>query len=339
VSAPGPPAPPTPGSGPALGAGREFDAIRRWIGGDGDLPAEVLVGPGDDAAVLEGGWVVSTDLMVEDVHFRAAWLEPEEVGYRATAAALSDLAAMAARPVGVFVSLAWRRGEETSLDRVQSGVREAARAVGATVLGGDLSSSPGPGFLDVVALGRSDAPVLRSGARPGDVVWVTGALGGAAGAVRAWTAGETPPPSIRLAFARPVPRTDAALWLAGHVPLRALVDLSDGLAGDAGHVAAGSGVAVVLDAEGIPVAEGLADLTGGRAAALELALHGGEDYELCLVTGPDGVDVEAFRTACGVPLVRVGRVEEGDGVWLQTPGAPPERLGSGGFDHLAGGDP
>lgn len=319
----------------ALGPGAEFDLIRRLIDDGAPLPPEVRVGPGDDAAVLEGGWVITTDLSVEDVHFRRAWLSDGEIGYRAGAAALSDLAAMAATPVAVLVSIAAPRGGRVDLEAVQAGVREVAGEVGASVIGGDVSRSPGPLVVDVVALGCTAWPVLRDGAEPGDHVWVTGSLGAAAAAVRAWEAGQEPGPALRAAFARPRPRVREARCLVEQEVVDALIDLSDGLAGDAGHVAAASGVRIVLEAGRIPVAEA-ARAALGETEALDAALHGGEDYELCFVTDPDAVDVAYFRERHGFDVTRVGRVEEGAGVWLEQPDGGVERLTRGGFDHLAG---
>jgi thiamine-monophosphate kinase len=295
------------------------------------------VGPGDDAAVLEGGWVVTTDLSIEDVHFRRDWLSDGEIGYRAGAAALSDVAAMAATPVAVLVSIAGPRGGGVDLEAVHEGVREVASELGASVIGGDISASPGPLVVDVVALGRTAWPVLRDGAEPGDDVWVTGRLGAAAAAVRAWEAGREPSAELRAAFARPSPRVREARCLVDHEVVDALIDLSDGLAGDAGHIAAASGVRITLEAARIPIAEAaLAAL--GAADALEAALHGGEDYELCFVSDPGAVDADEFLDRHGLRLTRVGRVEEGEGVWLEQPDGSVGRLARGGFDHLAGGE-
>jgi len=318
----------------ALGRGAEFDLIRRFVAGDAPLPPEVRVGPGDDAAVLEGGWVVTTDLAVEDVHFRRAWLSDREIGYRAAATALSDVAAMAATPVALLVSLAAPRGGAVDLEAVEAGVHEIATELGASVIGGDVSRSPGPLVIDVVALGCTAWPVLRDGAEPGDHVWVTGSLGAAAAAVRAWEAGGTPEPALREAYARPRPRVREARCLVDHELVDALIDVSDGLAGDAGHVAAASGVRVTLEAAHIPVAAAVREAFG-PAEALELALHGGDDYELCFVTDPGVVDVEHLRARHGLTLTRVGRVEPGEGVWLERPDGTVERLERGGFDHLA----
>lgn len=322
----------------SLGPGGEFDLIRRFLG-EGSPPGPgVVLGPGDDAAVLEGGWVLSTDLSVEDVHFRRSWVGDEEIGYRAAAAALSDLAAMAAEPVGLLVSMAFPSDAGVDLDAVQRGVRAAAAAAGASVLGGDLSRSPGPLVLDVTVVGRASAPVSRAGARPGDELWVTGRLGGSGAAVRLWRAGREPSPALRAVFARPTPRIQAALALARAGVLRAMVDLSDGLAGDAGHLAAAGGVRIVLEPERIPVAEGAAEALGPEAA-LELALRGGEDYELCFAAAPGPPDVAALAGEAGVELTRVGRVEAGAGVRLEERDGSVVPLVRGGYDHTRGDGP
>lgn len=307
-----------------LGPGREFDLIRGFLAGGAAPGPLVRVGPGDDCAVVTGeGVSVTVDMTVEDVHFRRAWLEPDEVGYRAAAAALSDLAAMAARPIGVLASVALGPGDEEGRgNAVMAGLGRAAADSGAALLGGDLSRSPGPLVVDVVAIGDAPRPVLRTGARPGHEVWVTGHLGAAAAAVDAWLAGGEPAPEARAAFARPTPRIREALWLHERSVPAAMVDLSDGIAGDAAHLAAAGMVRVVLRAAALPVA--------GAAAArdgIRLAATGGEDYELCF-TAPAGA-VETVRGAFverfGVPLTRVGMVEEGEGaVILDDSGAPLE---------------
>jgi thiamine-monophosphate kinase len=312
----------------ALGPGGEFDLIRRFIEDAGELPAQVHVGPGDDAAVLAGGTVISTDLSVEDVHFRRAWITDEEIGYRAAAAALSDLAAMAAGPVGVLVSVAAPRGGAVDVAAVQRGVRAAADDVGAAVIGGDLSRSSGPLMIDVTVVGCTTWPVLRSGAEAGDEVWVTGSLGAAAAAVRAWESGDSPSQDQKAAFARPTPRVAEARCLAEREAVKALIDISDGLAGDAGHIAAASGVRLVLVADWVPVSP-----AARGDAGLTLALHGGEDYELCFVAPPGVMDAAYFEDRFGVQVTQVGRVEEGDGVWLEEDGAL-RRLERGGYDHL-----
>ncbi len=327
--------------GGGLGPGVEFDRIRSLLErARASLPARVRVGPGDDAAVVEGTpLVVSTDLSVEDVHFRRDWLSLEEIGFRAVAAALSDLAAMAAEPVGVLVSVALPEADGAQAwDELASGVVSACAQARAPLVGGDLSASPGPLMLDVTVLGQASEPVLRSGAAPGDEIWVTGVLGGSAGAVRLWREGRRPPPELRRAYAEPAPRIAQARWLARRTDLHALIDISDGLQGDVAHLAAASGVKITVDLFRLTVHPLLPGLFGERVAT-ELALTGGEDYELCLATPPGSVEehADAFTREFGVDLTRVGTVGTGSGVYVRArPGEAGRRTRTGAFDHFAG---
>ena len=313
-----------------FGPGEEFDLIRRLVNPADLLPTGVSLGPGDDAAVLEGGWVLSTDLSLEGVHFRRAWLEDQEIGFRAVSCALSDLAAMAAVPVGVFISMA--ANDEEEVEALQSGCREAASEVGAVILGGDLSNTSGPVFIDVVSLGSANRPGLRSGAVAGNDIWVTGRLGASSTAVRVWQCGGEPPPEARKAFAQPSPRCDEGHYLVERGIASALIDLSDGLAGDSAHLAAASGVQIVLEEAQVPVAP-IAGEVLGPEEALQAALHGGEDYELCFAAGPDAVDPSYFQDHFGLEVTRVGYVREGSGVWIDRGGSQPEPLMRSGFDH------
>ena len=296
----------------ALGPGREFDLIRRLVAGAGALEPGIEVGSGDDAAVLEGGWVVSCDLSLEGVHFERAWLSPEAIGGRALRGAMSDLAAMAAEPVAVLVSLAGSARDHTdgTLAAVGLGVRSAAEECGASVIGGDLTRSTGPLVVDVTVIGRTSNPILRSGAQPGDDLWVTGTLGAAATAVRLHARGLTPDESLRTRFERPEPRLAAARWLAATGFVHALIDLSDGLVGDAGHLAAASGVRLHVEAERVPQDPAAVDLVA--------AVAGGEDYELLFAADPAlRTRVAEFEAACpGLALTRIGHVHP-----IRAPGA------------------
>jgi len=295
------------------------------------------MGLGDDCAVLAPAGTMllaSTDVSVEDVHFRRDWLSLEEIGWRATAAALSDLAADGAEAGGVLVALtAPMEAADEDVVMAMAGAGGAAAEVGARVVGGDLSSGPA-WSLAVTVLGWAAEPVTRAGARAGDGVWVTGELGRPRAAVEAWRRGDAPDDEARRAFARPVPRIHAGRWLARH-GARAMIDLSDGLGADAAHVAAASGVAIALDLDRVPVAAAAAT----EARRLELppqrfAAESGEEYEL-LVALPAtfGVeDVLAFRSVCGLPLTRVGEVRSGAGVHARLGGAAVALTG---FDHFA----
>ena len=336
-----------PGSGPtdarlpALGPGREFDRIREFLGQGTEPGPGIRVGPGDDAAVLDDGLVISTDLAVEGIHFHLDWISSREAGYRAAMGALSDLAAVAADPLGCLASVATPEGHQgrTGARELMAGLREALEEIGIPLLGGDLTRSPGPMLVDVVVLGRAHRPLLRSGARPGDELWVTGSLGGAAGAVAFWAAGGQPPAPLRETFVAPHPRIREARFLVD-AGARAGLDLSDGLAGDAGHLAAASGVGVELEADAIPLHPTLlADPAPPGTTPLELALHGGEDYELLVALPPDVLAprVEEFAELFDLSVTRVGRVREGTGVVLVSPGGgAPRPLARGGFDHFQG---
>jgi thiamine-monophosphate kinase len=327
-----------------LGSGAEFDLIRRCLAGsDGatvasQLPDAVRVGPGDDCAVVRGeGISLSVDMSVEGVHFSRDWLEPEEIGYRAAAAALSDLAAVAATPIGILVALATPAHEaEDIAPRIMQGARAAAAGSNAVLLGGDMTRTPGPLIVDVVVIGNALRPALRHGARPGDSLWVTGELGAAAAAVRAWQSGRVPEQAARLAFALPTPRVAEAAWLAAHGVIDALIDLSDGLAGDAGHIAAASGVRIILDAASVPIHPTVHAIAADMEDALRLALAGGEDYELCFAAPPGAVErlLEPFRNTFALQLTCVGTVHQGTGVLLRDHGGGTGELRYGGFDHF-----
>lgn len=322
---------------PKLGPGREFDVIRNILSVEVPGVDELKVGPGDDAAVLaRGADVVTTDMSVEGIHFRREWMSPEETGYRATMAALSDLAAMNAEPRVVLASLAGTEADASSgvLAGVGHGVSAAAREVGAALAGGDLARSPGPLVIDVTALGQARSTVLRSGAQVGDEIWVTGWLGAPSAAVRMLFAGGELPEALRTALVRPVPRFDAMERLVGSGLVTAGMDLSDGLVADAGHIAAASGVRLRIEVERVPVHPAVADAFA--AEALALAAGGGEDYEL-LVTARPGLESrrERFEEGSGVRLTRVGVVEEGEGVTLVDRRGEPVSLPFPGHDHFA----
>lgn len=317
----------------ALGPGREFDRVRRIAAALGANAA----GLGDDCARLapaDAVLLASTDVSVEGVHFRREWLSLEEIGWRATSAALADLAADGGEAAGVLVALTVPAdASDDDVVAAMTGSGAAAAAAGARVVGGDLSSGPG-WSLAVTVLGWTSSPVTRGGARAGDGLWVTGTLGGPRAALEAWRRGDAPGDDARRAFARPQPRLHAGRWLARH-GARAMIDLSDGLGADAAHVAAASGVAMMLELDGVPVAEAaLAEARRLGMPAPRFAAESGEEYEL-LVALPaafDAEDVLAFRSVCGLPLTRVGEVRAGAGVHARLGGTAVTLAG---FDHFA----
>lgn len=324
-----------------MAEGPEFLRIEGFLRAAGADPRDpcVRVPPGDDATVIAPSageaLVISSDLCVEGVHFRRAWLDWESVGYRAAAAALSDLAAMAARPIGILVSLALPPELDSGVsDALAAGIGACLRRHDASLLGGDLSASPGPVLLDVVAIGSAARPIGRSGARPGDELWVTGTLGGAGVATAGWERGLEPDPRARAAFERPHPRLSEATALAERAVIHAIIDLSDGLASDAAHLAAASGVRLEIELAALPLHDILLEYAD-RETAVRLAIGGGEDYEL-LIAAPPGLRSVAAglggELGCG--LSRVGRVVPGEHVaWLEESGREV-RIEVPGWNHF-----
>lgn len=309
-----------PGTTLALGAGAEFDRIRKIIRQLGSQGGAL----GDDCGLIslgDGALALSTDVSVEGVHFRLDWIGFSDVGWRSTAAALSDLAAEGAQPLGVLSAITQPAGApESALLEVMSGVGTAAEFVGAPVLGGDLSGGPG-WSLAITVIGRTGRAVTRGGAEPGDGLWVTGALGGSRAALEAWRRGEKPEATARRRYAHPEPRILAGRWLAGH-GAHAMIDLSDGLGGDARHLAAASSVGLDVTLSSVPVAAEVSAEAGRLGLSpQQFAAEGGEDFEL-LVALPHGFDAAPeFKRECGIPLTRIGSVREGSDVRFLCDGA------------------
>lgn len=313
-----------------LGPGAEFDLIRRILKDASPPGFPVTLAAGDDCALIDAGekyLALTVDMSVEGVHFLAAWGDRERAGRRAVLAAISDLAAMGAEPLAILVSLAVP-GEEGAgaAESVGRACRVAAEEMGAALIGGDVSRGGASLVVDVTALGEVSEPLLRSGARPGDDLFVTGRLGAAGAAVLAWRQDREPASGWVERFWNPLPRIREAVWLRER-GARAAIDLSDGLVADAGHVAAASGVAAELDWEAVPAAEGV---------ETSVALSGGEDYEL-LVAFPAGIlnaaEISDFERTFDLPLTRVGRVVSGSGVRVFRDGEEV-RLSASGFDHF-----
>jgi thiamine-monophosphate kinase len=297
------------------------------FGGDG--ANGVVLGIGDDAAILEPptgrSLVWTVDAQVEGVHFRRAWMDLADLGWRSFVAAASDLAAMGATPWCALSSLVLPSDlDDDALDLLAKGQAEAARAVGCPIVGGNLSRG-GELSLTTTLLGMALTPITRAGARPGDGVWVAGELGLAAAGLSAVSEGITGV-DVDLAlsaFRRPRVRIASGLLLGATA--HAAIDVSDGLVTDARRLALASGVGVFLDEAALLAHAGE---SGRRAAAclgrsvLELVLRGGEDYALLAASD---ANIAGF--------VRIGDVRVGEGVWLCGEGAP-RALDEGGFDHF-----
>lgn len=281
----------------------EFAVITRVTTGRVQ-PATTLLGPGDDSAVVaapDGRVVACTDVLVEGVHFRLDWSAPEQIGRKAAAANLADVAAMGAVPTSLLVGLACPATTPArTLEQLADGLWAEASGIGAGVVGGDLTSGPVT-VLSVTALGdlQGRAPVTRAGARPGDVVAVCGRLGWSAAGLAVLGRGFRSPAVLVNAHRVPEPPY-AAGPQAADAGATAMIDVSDGLLADLGHVARASGVAVRLRSRAFPVPERLAEI--GSALGLDpmdWVLTGGEDHAL-VATFPPGTALPAGWSEIGV---------------------------------------
>ncbi|HET8578757.1 MAG TPA: thiamine-phosphate kinase, partial [Methylomirabilota bacterium] len=277
--------------------------IRERVGGGGP---SVQTGIGDDAAVLNlapgAALLATTDLVIEDVHFRRAWASPRDIGWKAMAVNLSDIAAMGGAPRWALVALALPDGTEPAeVDAFYEGMQEAAAPHGVVIVGGDTSASRVGWVINVTVLGEhTGSPRLRSAAKPGDAVAVTGSLGRAAGGLavlemgrqRARGAGIAAPEweTLTTAHLRPTARIDEGRWLGAAPGVHAMIDCSDGLSTDLGHICRESGVGARVMLDRLPVAaETRAAAAAAGADALRWAVAGGEDYELLLTCDPSVV--------------------------------------------------
>jgi thiamine-monophosphate kinase len=283
---------------------------------------ECLVGPGDDAAVLpvQGDAVVSVDAFLEGVHFPAG-SDPARVGHKVIAASVSDIAAMGCAPVGCFVTLGWNRERDEAWARsLGEAMIAAAETYGAPLAGGDITSWSAPLAISVTVLGetRGLRPVLRSGARPGDRVFVTGELGG----------------SLLGRHFEADPRVEAGLFLNREAGVRAMIDISDGLSTDLGHLCEESGVGALVRERAVPVSEAArrAANADGRTP-LEHALHDGEDFELLFAVPPDAAGRLRAAWPFELPLTEIGEITDDGGMALERADGSREALTPQGYEH------
>jgi thiamine-monophosphate kinase len=309
----------------------------------------IIQGIGDDAAVVKQNTgretVVTTDLLVEDIDFRRDSSPPALLGHKALAVSLSDIAAMGARPRFSLLSLGvshhvWEE-EGNFVDQFYEGFFSLADRYDVRLIGGDISRTPEKIVIDSIAMGESAAgrSVSRSGAKAGDLIFVTGSLGGAAAGLRLLERGarlgqEHPDEpewklveELILRQLRPEPRVGWGLVLGEEQLASAMIDISDGLSSDLHHLCEESGVGALIETARLPIDEPVKDLCGRRALdPLLLALHGGEDFELLFTVHPENVANLPTRVD-GVSVARIGeikeashgvRIAEGSRVWDLT---------------------
>lgn len=295
----------------------------------------VITGIGDDCAILQIAagheTLVTTDFSLEGVHFRREWHSPEVIGHRCLVRGLSDVAAMGGQPIAAFLSLALRRNLPQSwVDRFLKGFLKLAHAFNVSLAGGDTAESPGGVLADIVVVGSAPkgTAIRRSGARPGDRIYVTGELGGSAAALELLLSGRKLLPGDFPQHFHPKPRIEVGRWLREKKLASAMIDLSDGLSTDLSHICEESGVGAEILADTIP--RSVVDKPA-REVDLNFALHGGDDYEL-LFTAPPGKRVPT-RIA-GVRITQIGHIRRGKDIVLRSPRGTVSKLKPGGWQHF-----
>jgi thiamine-monophosphate kinase len=313
----------------------EFELIRRFFERP---PKRALLGIGDDCALLaaparHAALAVTTDMLVCDRHFLAD-APPASIGHKALAVNLSDLAAMGATPVGFTLALALPQVDEAWLAEFSAGLLALASAAGCELLGGDTTR--GPLTISITAIGEvpPHAALRREAAQAGDDVWVSGSLGAAALAVREALAGRPLPEAHPARIRMERPQARLSLGLALRSLAHAAIDVSDGLISDLGHICERSRLGADIDWSVVPTDESLAALP--EQERQELALSGGDDYELLFTAKPSRRDaIQALRDRLGLAVTRIGQMSERRGIRITDANAKAVPLQRGGFDHFA----
>jgi thiamine-monophosphate kinase len=300
--------------------------------------ADVLEGIGDDCAVLRSETsilLVTCDMSIEDVHFRRANTRPEDIGWKTVAISLSDIAAMGGQPRFITVSLAAPMDTNTELlERIAAGMQEAARFGGAVIVGGDMTQSREGIAIDTTAIGEAvDGRYLaRHGATNGDVLAVTGFPGDAAGGLHAQENGHLSSALIERLH-RPIPRVAEGRWLAQQPGVHAMIDISDGLGQDAGHIAKASKLGVNIQRDDVPIGDALRGYcVAHHLDPREVTLRGGDAYELAMAIDRNAFEATAhgFAAQFDLTLRAVGTFSDAF-TGVRVDGEAAAELG---FDHF-----
>lgn len=297
---------------------------------------DVVLGIGDDAALLRVPpgqlLVVATDTLNDGVHFPAD-TAPADLGWKALAVNLSDLAAMGAQPAWCTLSLSLHDGDPAWVEAFLDGFLDLASQHDVALVGGDTTRGRLSVCVTVHGFAEADKVLRRAGAQVGDDVWVTGTLGDAAAALAQWRAGGAAEPALRARLDRPTPRIDAGLALAPVA--HACIDISDGLLADLGHLCVASGVGAEVDVDALPASATLrAMFTDETRRVLQAA--GGDDYELCFSAASSQREgIAGIVDATGVAMTRIGRIVDGDAVRAVDADGQTWKAPLNGYVHFA----
>lgn len=321
----------------------EFDLIRTWFSGLGSARADVALGVGDDCALLRvppgQSLAISVDTLVSGVHFLPD-CDPEGLGHKALAVGLSDLAAVGAEAAWATLALTLPpelvSGRPDWIAAFARGLDGLAKEHGLCLVGGDTTRGPLSVTLQVHGLVPDGTAVRRSGARDGDLVYVSGTLGDAGLGLRQLLANGPVEPRLRERLDRPTPRVGLGLALRGLAS--AMIDISDGLAADLGHILESSGVGAEIRLDSLPLSRAVAEAVASDGD-WGLPLASGDDYELCLCVPPQRAgEISGIAEQCGCPLTQIGRIRQGDGLVCLGPDGVPLQLMNTGFDHFPGSE-
>jgi thiamine-monophosphate kinase len=311
----------------------------------------IICSVGDDCAVLRPAagmdLLLTTDTQEEGIHFRRDWASPEDIGWRCLAVNVSDIAAMGGSPVGAVVALSIPPALEVAfVEALYDGMQAVAQRYDCPVVGGNISQRADTLSVTITVAGQVPCgqSVYRSGAQVGDDIWVTGDLGGAKAGLEVLSRPEAMvglrTAEVLARYRRPQPRLYEAQYLRQQGHIHSLLDISDGLSSDLRHVCEASGVGAELDAAAIPMTQEVQHIARAlQVDPLQFALHGGEDFELCLTAPPGSIGriQEAFTRRFHCPLVHVGTIQPGHGVQLRLPHGEVMPLPARGYDHFRAG--
>jgi thiamine-monophosphate kinase len=277
-----------------------IDRLQRFL--QAPSGSQVVKSIGDDCAVLqpaaESELILTTDSQEEGIHYRLDWSTPEDIGWRCLAINVSDIAAMAGWPLGAVVALSLPADLDVAfVDGLYTGMQALARDMACPIIGGNLTKTTGRVSVTITVLGEvpKGQAIYRSGAQPGDGIWVTGTLGGAKAGLEALLKADAvrgvPTAHALACYRRPQPRLREAQFLRRRATLHSLLDLSDGLSGDLRHICKASGVGAQIEADAVPMHEDTRRIAHAvQADPLSYALHGGEDFELCFTASPGQIE-------------------------------------------------